>query len=81
MVYQVAIERSSGCKLWDIDGNEFIDLAMGFGLNLLGQSPAFVTEALSEQLQRGVELGPQSPIAGKTARLATKSRPRRTVRV
>ncbi|MEZ4706050.1 MAG: hypothetical protein R3A44_02525 [Caldilineaceae bacterium] len=27
-------------KLWDIDGNEYIDVAMGFGLNLFGQSIA-----------------------------------------
>lgn len=69
MVYQIAIERSRGSKLWDMDGNEYIDIAMGFGLNLLGQSPDYVTKALEEQLQRGVETGPLSPIAGKTARM------------
>ena len=69
MVYQIAVERSKGSKLWDIDGNEYVDIAMGFGLNLFGQSPDFVTEAIAEQLQHGVEVGPQSPLAGETARL------------
>lgn len=69
MVYQIAVERSAGSKLWDIDGNEYIDIAMGFGLNLFGQSPAFVTKALHEQLDRGVEVGPQSPLAGEVAKL------------
>lgn len=69
MVYQIAVERSGGSRLWDIDGNEYIDIAMGFGLNLFGQSPAFVTEAVKQQLDRGVEVGPQSPLAGEVAQL------------
>ncbi|MFC1758345.1 aminotransferase class III-fold pyridoxal phosphate-dependent enzyme, partial [Planctomycetota bacterium] len=69
MVYQISVDRSKGSKLWDIDGNEYIDIAMGFGLNLFGQSPDFVTSALQEQLTRGVEVGPQCPLAGETAQL------------
>ncbi|MCA9130093.1 MAG: aminotransferase class III-fold pyridoxal phosphate-dependent enzyme, partial [Planctomycetales bacterium] len=69
IVYQIAVERSAGSKLWDIDGNEYIDIAMGFGLNLFGQSPPFITEALHRQLDLGVEVGPQSPLAGEVAQL------------
>lgn len=69
IVYQISVERSAGSKLWDIDGNEYIDIAMGFGLNLFGQSPDFVTAALHRQLDRGVEVGPQSPLAGEVAAL------------
>ncbi|MBL8892545.1 MAG: aminotransferase class III-fold pyridoxal phosphate-dependent enzyme [Planctomycetaceae bacterium] len=69
MVYQISVEKSAGSKLWDIDGNEYIDIAMGFGLNLFGQSPTFVTQALHAQLDRGVEVGPQSPLAGDVAKL------------
>lgn len=69
MVYQICVQRSAGSKLWDIDGNEYIDIAMGFGLNLFGQSPSFVTQALHEQLDRGVEVGPQSTLAGEVAKM------------
>lgn len=69
MVYQISVEKSLGSKLWDVDGNEYIDIAMGFGLNLFGQSPPFVTQALHAQLDRGVEVGPQSPLAGEVAKL------------
>ena len=69
MVYQIAVEKSKGSKLWDIDGNEYIDIAMGFGLNLFGQSPDFLTDAFHQQLDRGVEVGPQCPIAGEVAQL------------
>ncbi|QEG38968.1 aminotransferase class III-fold pyridoxal phosphate-dependent enzyme [Roseimaritima ulvae] len=69
MVYQIVVERSKGSQLWDVDGNQYVDIAMGFGLNLFGQSPDFITQALHEQLDRGVEVGPQSPIAGEVAQL------------
>ena len=69
MVYQITTVKSKGSKLWDIDGNEYIDLAMGFGLNLFGQSPDFVTEEVRKQLALGVEIGPQSPLAGEVARM------------
>lgn len=69
MVYQIAVEKSKGSKLWDIDGNEYVDIAMGFGLNLFGQSPDFLTDAFHQQLDRGVEVGPQCPIAGEVAQL------------
>ena len=67
MVYPVVVERSAGSKLWDVDGNEYVDLVNGFGLNLLGHSPDFVTQAVSEQLSRGIEIGPQTPLAGEVA--------------
>ena len=69
MVYQINTVKSKGSKLWDVDGNEYIDVAMGFGLNLFGQSPDFITDAVREQLEKGVEVGPQSPLAGEVAQL------------
>jgi acyl transferase domain-containing protein len=69
MVYPIVVDRSSGSKLWDIDGNEYVDLVSGFGLNLFGWSPAFVTEAITNQLQLGMEIGPQSPLVGEVAKL------------
>ena len=69
MVYPIVIERSSGCKLWDVDGNEYIDILNGFGPNFLGHSPPFITQALKEQIDRGIEVGPQTPLAGEAARL------------
>ncbi len=72
MVYPIVVERSRGSKLWDVDGNEYIDLTNGFGLNFFGWSPPFVTEAVQKQLEAGVEIGPQTPLAGRVARLFTE---------
>lgn len=69
MVYPIVGRRSAGSRIWDEDGNEYIDLTMGFGVNLLGHAPAFVTEALQEQLKNGIHIGPQSHLAGEVAEL------------
>ncbi len=55
--------------MWDVDGNEYVDLAMGFGALLFGHRPDFLIEALMEQIERGIHIGPQSDGAGKTAEL------------
>ena len=69
MVYPLVVTKSAGSRLWDVDGNEYIDILNGFGPNFLGHSPPFVTEALKAQLDRGIEVGPQTPLAGETAQL------------
>ena len=69
MVYPIIAERSAGANLWDVDGNQYVDVTMGFGTNLFGHSPAFITEALQKQLPLGIEIGPQSPLAGEVAKL------------
>ncbi|MGC4047820.1 MAG: amino acid adenylation domain-containing protein, partial [Armatimonas sp.] len=67
MVFPIVTERSEGARLWDVDGNEFIDITLGFGTNFLGHRPQFVVEALEKQLALGIEIGPQSPMAAKVA--------------
>src|SRR5439155_25060336 len=50
MVYPIVSVRSSGSKLWDVDGNAYVDMMMGFGPALFGHSPDFVIRALENQL-------------------------------
>ncbi|HXA85933.1 MAG TPA: aminotransferase class III-fold pyridoxal phosphate-dependent enzyme [Candidatus Dormibacteraeota bacterium] len=69
MVYPIVTERSQGSRLWDVDGNEYVDLTNGFGSILFGHRPDFVIRAVSEQMAKGFEIGPQSPLAGKVAEL------------
>ncbi|HZD93550.1 MAG TPA: aminotransferase class III-fold pyridoxal phosphate-dependent enzyme, partial [Candidatus Sulfotelmatobacter sp.] len=69
MVYPIVTERSQGSRLWDVDGNEYVDMTNGFGSILFGHRPDFVIRAVSQQMEKGFEIGPQSPLAGKVAEL------------
>ena len=62
-------DRSLGSDLWDVDGNEYVDLVNGFGSIFFGHNPEFIRSALKAQLDAGIEIGPQSPIAGEVAQL------------
>ncbi|NEO86252.1 MAG: amino acid adenylation domain-containing protein [Spirulina sp. SIO3F2] len=72
MVYPLVVDRSQGARLWDVDGNEYIDLTSGFGLNFFGWNPDYVTEAVIAQMQKGIEIGPQTPLAGRVAKMITE---------
>lgn len=51
-------ERGKGCRLWDIDGNEYVDLNMAYGPLLLGHCAPQVINAVIEQIsERGSQLG------------------------
>ena len=68
MVYPIVSARSKDAKIWDIDSNEYVDITMGFGTYFFGHSPDWLIDAVEKQLRTGVEIGPQSPIAGKLAK-------------
>ena len=53
MATPIYVDSCEGPYLTDIDGNRYVDLAMGFGAILLGHSPPFVQEAIRLQLNRG----------------------------
>lgn len=69
MVYPIVSVRSDGSKVWDVDGNEYVDFVMGFGADFFGHRPPFLVQAVHEQLDRGFEIGPIQPIAYEVATL------------
>lgn len=69
MVYPIVSKHASGSRIWDVDGNEYIDLVMGFGVNLFGHNPPFIRQALEQRLEQGIQIGPQSDLAGEVAQL------------
>ena len=72
MVYPIVGERAQGSRLWDVDGNEYVDYTMGFGVYLLGHAPPMVAEAVRRQLEAGYPVGPQSRQAGRVAELVCR---------
>jgi glutamate-1-semialdehyde 2,1-aminomutase len=50
----VYIDRGKGGSIWDVDGNEFIDLRMGYGPVILGHGDARVDDYVNERMRKGV---------------------------
>ncbi|MEZ0487025.1 amino acid adenylation domain-containing protein [Fibrella aquatica] len=69
IVYPLVINKSKGSRLWDLDGNEYIDALNGFGATMFGHQPDFIKEALHEQVENGYEVGPQHELAGEVCQL------------
>lgn len=69
LVYPIVVERSKGSRLWDVDGNEYVDALCGFGSCFFGWQPDFVTDAVKRQLDLGHEIGPMTPLAAEVAAL------------
>ena len=69
LVYPIVAKRSSGCRLWDLDGNEYIDLLSGYGSNFFGFGAPFIRKAIAEQMDLGMEIGPQTWLAEEVATL------------
>lgn len=68
----LVFERAEGPYLFDVDGNRLIDYYLGMGPMILGHTPASVTQAAREQLERGLLYGGQSLIEAQAAELFCK---------
>src|SRR5712692_4796836 len=51
--YPLFVNRAEGSRIWDIDGNEYVDFHLGFGSLLVGHSHTILVEALREPLGKG----------------------------
>jgi amino acid adenylation domain-containing protein len=69
LTYPLIAADSSGSGFRDVDGNRYVDLTMGFGVNLFGHRPDFLHQALLAQLEQGIQIGPQTALAGEAATL------------
>lgn len=49
--YPAFIKRGDGCRVWDVDGNEYIDYMCSFGTNLLGLKHPKVEQAAKKQME------------------------------
>ncbi|MBI4304930.1 MAG: aspartate aminotransferase family protein [Chloroflexi bacterium] len=45
--------RGKGGKLWDADGNEYVDYVQGMGPNIFGHAPDFIIEAVERDMKNG----------------------------
>jgi len=52
-VAPIFLERGKGCRVWDVDGNEYIDYVQGLLPNILGYAHDEINAAASAQLAAG----------------------------
>ena len=72
--FQFPVVGSSADKasITDVDGNTYIDLTMGFGVQLFGHRAPFIEAAIRQQLNEGLHLGPQAKRAATVATLISE---------
>jgi glutamate-1-semialdehyde 2,1-aminomutase len=69
------VQRASGARMWDMDGNEIIDCGLGNGAILLGHAPPAVLEAIGAALENGFHFGQDHPLQVEWAELIQKAIP------
>src|SRR5437764_602109 len=63
------VERAAGSKIWDVDGNEYIDYVGTWGPAILGHAPDVVIDAVRSAAARGVSFGIPNPFEVEMAEL------------
>ncbi|MDP6377152.1 MAG: aminotransferase class III-fold pyridoxal phosphate-dependent enzyme [Pseudomonadales bacterium] len=73
--YKFYAAEAKGSRVTDADGNEFIDLTMGFGPLLLGHNPDVAVEAARAAVEKAMLLGIPNPYQGELAELLVDAAP------
>jgi glutamate-1-semialdehyde 2,1-aminomutase len=68
-------ERGEGCRIWDVDGKEYIDFVLSWGPLVLGHSPPVVLGALEETMRRGTSFGVPTELEIRLAELIVERMP------
>jgi len=66
------LSKGKGCRVWDVDGNEYIDYIQGLLPNILGYANELVNAAVTEQLQKGHSYSLPHPLEVELAERLTR---------
>jgi glutamate-1-semialdehyde 2,1-aminomutase len=55
------VDRGKGSRVWDVDGNEYVDFHNGFGVMVVGHAHPQIVQAISERAARGTHFA--QPVA------------------
>src|SRR5881396_3828089 len=69
------IARARGAKLYDADGNAFVDFVMSWGPLILGHAPAPVIRALARAAARGTSYGAPTALEVQLAQMINEAVP------
>ena len=71
----IFVKRAKGSKLWDEDGNEYIDYICSWGPMILGHNFKNVIEGVREEIENGSSYGLPTKLEVELAELITKCCP------
>lgn len=71
----VFIDRAKGSKIYDVDGNAYIDYVLSWGPLILGHSHPKVLHALKKAAEKGTSYGAPTPLEIELAELVLKVYP------
>ncbi|MFR9070681.1 glutamate-1-semialdehyde 2,1-aminomutase [Paeniclostridium hominis] len=71
----VFIDRAQGCKIYDVDGNEYIDYICSWGPLMLGHSPKEIVDGIEEVVKKGTSYGVPTAIEVDMAKLIVEAYP------
>ena len=69
------MDRAAGCRVWDLDGNEYIDLCCSHGATLLGHGDERVRRAVERVLARGAACSYENELQAQFAELVCRTVP------
>lgn len=69
------IDRAKGSKIWDVDGNEYLDYVGSWGPMILGHAHPRVIAALKKAAPKGTSFGAPTPLEVELASLVKKAFP------
>ncbi|HZJ85474.1 MAG TPA: glutamate-1-semialdehyde 2,1-aminomutase [Syntrophomonadaceae bacterium] len=74
-MHPIFIKKAQGAKLFDIDGNEYIDYVSSFGPLILGHSHPAVVQAITDAAQKGTSYGAPNEYELELAKLICEAIP------
>ncbi len=70
--YPIYVSRAQGTRIWDVDGNEYIDYFMGYGVLTAGHSHPRLVEVITEKIKNGTIYGFEFEESYKLAKIICK---------
>jgi acetylornithine aminotransferase len=73
---KIMLERGQGCRVWDVDGNEYLDFLAGIAVNSLGHAHPALVDAIADQAAKLVHVSnyfatpPQLELAERLKRIS-----------
>jgi len=67
------VDRAKGCRVWDVDGNEYVDYVGTWGPAILGHAYPGIVRAVQETEDKGTSFGIPNPLEVRMARLVCEA--------